>query len=171
MKNLLVCFILLSCIGCCAIFNKNCPCEEVQVTSVDDTILEALNDPVGFDDYVAQNASMFNGSFYDCAQSRIDELTRISNERKDLCDDAHVTGGNAWNQCYAEVEQEVDNSIVFLQDILSVTRGDKQFEQTSFGLLLIFVKTTDPVAYAEIVALIDDIYDAVAAENNCRICV
>lgn len=146
-------------------------CTSMEITSVRSTILQAFQDPSGFDDYVANNQDVFDGNFYACIDQTVDQLSKVSNERKDECDDAFVTGGDFWNQCYNDVEVEVDNSIVMLNDIRRVTQGQASFEETSTGLSLIFLQLSDPAEYNSFVNIINQIFDELEGEGGCTLCV
>ena len=146
-------------------------CSEVEVTSVRNTIMQAFQDPSGFDGYVANNQAVFDDNFYACIDKTVDELTKVSNERKDQCDDTFVTGSDFWNKCYNEVEVEVDNSIVLLNDVRKTTLGQASFQQTSTGLTLIFLQLSDPAEYNNLVSLVNQIFDELEGTGNCKLCV
>ena len=146
-------------------------CSEVEITSVRSTVLTAFQDPSGFDGYVADNQSVFDDNFYACIDKTVDELTKVSNERKDQCDDTFITGSDFWNKCYNEVEVEVDNSIVLLNDIRKTTLGETSFGLTSTGLSLIFLQLSDPAEYNNLVSLVNQIFDELEGEGNCKLCV
>lgn len=146
-------------------------CSEVEITTVRSTIMQAFQDPSGFNGYVADNQAVFDDNFYACIDKTVDELTKVSNERKDQCDDTFVTGGDFWNKCYNEVEVEVDNSIVLLNDIRKTTLGQASFQQTSTGLSLIFLQLSDPVEYSNFVSLVNQIFDELEGAGDCKLCV
>lgn len=134
-KNIQIClllFIVSCCLGCTP------RCEDIKILY--ETYYQAGVYPEQFDNYVQNNKAKFNNDFFSCLDEKRDDVAKNIEEEYELCDRAHTQGSEFWHQCYDDVDQQWGGIYGVLAAITEVTRNNKSFVQTDYGLYLILVK-------------------------------
>ena len=115
------------------VFISGC-CAKREIKSFYEAYYNAMVWPENFDAYAQSHD--FNKDFFSCLGEARDEISKIVQERAEICD-MHVDP--EWRaQCYEEIDEIA--LLTAINSIEAVTRHGTPFEETATGFALLLVK-------------------------------